>query len=292
MFGQLIHILNLIRIKQWIKNIFVFIPMFFGKELFVSGNFYHAMIAFFSFSFMSSAVYCMNDIRDVEYDKNHPVKKNRPLASGAMPIKVGYLTGIVMFLCSIVLAFYLGVADFSVLISTYFLVNIGYSFLFKNVIYVDVVIISLGFLIRLWAGAVVTNIELSNWIIFLVFLLTMFLGLGKRKGELLLLQNFNKKSRLNMGKYSINTINILLRTLIVIITLIYTLYTIHPNIKFYNGDYYAVFTIFPVFLGLLRYYKLIDLNQDYGNPTKIIWRDRVIQILLMIWFISFYFILY
>ena len=292
MLNQANDIFQLIRVKQWVKNVFVFIPMFFGREFFIQGNIYIAILVFFSFSFISSAVYCINDIKDLAYDKLHPIKKNRPLASGKLTVKTSYICAFIMFVLSQIMAYIVGLKELFFVINLYLILNLLYSNFLKHLAFVDLVIISIGFLLRLLVGAITTEIVLSKWIILMVFLLTMFLGLGKRKGEVMLLLKTNKKSRANLNKFSLININILLKILIVIITLAYLFYTLTSNIVKYNNNNYTVFTTIFVIFGLIRYYKIIDLNLEYGNPTKIVWKDKPIQIILLAWILSYYLILY
>ena len=193
--------IKLLRIEQWIKNIFVFLPLFF------SGSFLHlelfsvSLFAFFIFSFTASCIYIINDYIDIEADKKHPEKCKRPLASGkisksAAKLVFASLVFLIIFLTSLVeFIFSIDLLYFSLVIAAYFIMNIAYTFRLKHIAIVDISIIALGFVFRVLAGGYITGIWISQWAILLTFLLALVLAIGKRRGELIKLTNKRKNEK-------------------------------------------------------------------------------------------------
>ena len=179
------NILSIIRPHQWIKNVFVMVPLFFGGSLLDSTDIIASLIAVLAFSFIASSIYCLNDIIDVEDDRRHPVKRNRPIASGKVSVKQGYVCMAMMVALSFGLATLIGEQAMGVAaaLGTYFLLNIAYCLWLKRFAIVDVCVIAFGFVLRLLVGGLATCIELSNWIVLMTFLLTLFLSLAKRRDD-------------------------------------------------------------------------------------------------------------
>lgn len=179
------NILSIIRPHQWIKNVFVMVPLFFGGSLLDSTDIIASLIAVLAFSFIASSIYCLNDIIDVEDDRRHPVKCNRPIASGKVSVKQGYVCMAMMVALSFGLTTLIGEQAMGVAaaLGTYFLLNIAYCLWLKRFAIVDVCVIAFGFVLRLLVGGLATCIELSNWIVLMTFLLTLFLSLAKRRDD-------------------------------------------------------------------------------------------------------------
>ena len=194
------HFIQLARPYQWVKNLFLFLPIFFSGQILNKTAFQQACIGFLCFSLISSSVYCLNDIIDVEKDKAHPTKCKRPIASGALSVPAA--TTFMFFLQAVSLLI-LSAANLAstsntiLILCCYWLMNIAYSLKLKNIAIVDTCIIAIGFAMRVFAGGTSTGIMISSWIIMMTFLLTMFLAMGKRKDDVLIYKKTGIKPRQN-----------------------------------------------------------------------------------------------
>jgi decaprenyl-phosphate phosphoribosyltransferase len=171
---------KLLRIKDWAKNFFLFIPLFFSGEMFNKELFLKLIPGVLAFSFVASAIYIINDYRDIEDDRKHPVKCKRPLASGAISPKMALLACIMLLISGFLIAGFMR-DKFLFILAIYFLLNLGYSFGLKNIPILDIFIVAIGFVLRVKSGSVITYIVLSEWIIIMVFLLALFMAIGKRR---------------------------------------------------------------------------------------------------------------
>lgn len=204
------NILRLTRPKQWIKNFFVFIPMFFGGELFDLHSIELVTLTFFAYSFVASSIYCYNDIVDVDADRNHPVKCQRPIASGALSIRMGYTLMIVMFVLGIGVALTLPpevMSNVMAVIVFYYVLNLAYCSKLKQYAILDVCIVAFGFVLRILAGGFACELPLSNWIVIMTFLLTLFMSFAKRRDDVLRMNETGEAPRKNTVRYNLTFIN-------------------------------------------------------------------------------------
>ena len=282
---------KLLRIEQWVKNLFVFLPLFF------SGNITHldllgkSIFAFVIFSLTASSIYIINDYSDIDSDRKHPEKKNRPLASGAISKSTAQiilvilmsLVGVLMFLSKDFLLDNLW--KFASIISFYFLMNLAYTFKLKHVAIVDVMIISIGFVLRVLAGGYATGILISQWAILLTFVLALVLAIGKRRGELINAQ-VSGRTRKSLDGYNVQFADIALSISCALAIVCYLMFTLSPEVqqRFHPRVFYTV--IFVVF-AFLRYLQQTLVYNKTESPTKIIYKDRYIQVTLGLWLIAF-----
>ena len=196
--------LKLLRVNHYIKNFFIFAPIFFTFNFSIN-DVLNVLIAFILFSLIASSVYIFNDLLDIKEDKKHPTKKFRPLASGEVDKKNAIISFFFLFIFSLSAAFLFSKSLFFIL-SIYFILNIAYSFKLKHIVIIDIFIISIGFILRLFAGSIIINTELSMWIIIITFLLALFLALAKRRDDVLL-ANIGKETRKNINGYNLEFIN-------------------------------------------------------------------------------------
>jgi 4-hydroxybenzoate polyprenyltransferase len=281
----------LLRVHHWSKNAFLFIPAFFAGILTDVGTFFLLVKGFLAFSLVASAVYIFNDYRDRESDRNHPIKKNRPLASG----KVSELSAIVLMvlLAAIGIAggFYLN-ALFAYGLLGYLTINILYSAGLKNVPLLDTMLISSGFLIRTLAGGWLAAVAVSQWLVIMVFLLSFFLAMAKRRDDLVLFQRGQAPLRHSSKKYTIEFVNTILALLSGVIIVSYIMYTISDDVVQRLHTDYLYVTSFFVFAGILRFLQITMVDQKSGSPTRILLTDLFIQITLVGWIISYIIIIY
>lgn len=287
-------ILKLIRPKQWLKNVFVFVPMFFGGSLLDSVDVIASVIVFFAFSFIASSVYCFNDIVDLEADRQHPVKCKRAIASGDVSVTQAYAIMALMLVLSLLTLLLLRVnrVEVMMVILAYYLLNLGYCARLKQYAILDVCIIAFGFVLRLLAGGLATEIVLSKWIVMMTFLITLFLSFAKRRDDVLRMNETGEAPRKNTIRYNLTFINQSI-TITASVTLVcYIMYTVSPVVvSRVHTDYLYLTSIF-VIIGLLRYIQIAVVDEKSGDPTKVMLRDRFMQLIVFLWAVSFLFIIY
>jgi decaprenyl-phosphate phosphoribosyltransferase len=283
--------LKLLRPKDWAKNLFLFIPLFFAGEFFEWAKLIRLCYGFIAFSLMASSIYIINDYRDREDDRKHPVKCKRPLASGAISPTIA------LTLCTLLIVLSFGVAwitspPFLVVLLGYFLINLGYCFGLKNIAILDIFILAIGFVLRIKSGSVIADVPLSEWIVIMVLLLAIFMAIGKRRDDVLLKVSSGADMRKSIKGYNLELLNLLLALVSSIIIVSYLMYTLDPETKIKLGTYRLFYTAIFVLAGLMRYLQLIYVSEDSGSPTKILYKDRFIQITLILWIATFAIILY
>ncbi|WP_420319788.1 UbiA prenyltransferase family protein [Flagellimonas sp.] len=288
-FGKLI---TLLRIKQWSKNLLIFLPLFFGGQFQNLAALKVTFITFIGFSFIASAIYCLNDILDKGADSLHPIKKKRPVASGEISILQAFFLFLSLMLIGLgILAF--SPIPLSVIWAAfiYIFLNIAYCLKLKYISILDVIIVAISFNLRLVIGGFASNVPLSHWIILMTFLLGLFLGYAKRLGNI----HLHKKAglaQLNGLKYNIQYLNLLL-TLTASMTIVcYIMYTVSPEVSELHGSNFAYLTSIFVIAGIFRYLQLAIVDNRTPCPTEILLRDRFIQTCLVLWILSFVLIIY
>ena len=289
--SNIIQYLKLIRIHHWIKNVFFFLPMFFSGKLFDLDLYLQLIPGFFLFSFASSFIYVLNDLRDVEQDRLHPIKKYRPLASGAIKKQMAFFLLVVLFAVACICSFFVNQWCL-IFVAIYFILNIFYSFGLKNIAIVDVSIISLGFLFRVLCGGVLTNIEVSKWLVLMTFLLALFLALAKRRDDVLIFNESGEKMRGSVSGYNLQFLDISLALLSAVIIVSYIMYTNSPEVIQHFGTDKIYLTCFFVIVGLLRYLQISLVEKKSSSPTKVLLKDLFLQFVIAAWVISFAVLLY
>ena len=284
----LLKYVELLRVKHWIKNILIFVPAFFTREIINRDVFVDLSFAFFSFSLVASAVYILNDYVDVKKDRMHPRKKNRPIASGAISKK----QAIIMFLGVVIInIFVLNFVSRGVWIyfGIYFVLNILYTFKLKHISIVDVMIISFGFLLRIYLGGEVSDILISKWLIIMTFLLSLLIASAKRRSELISLEkNYTRKA---LDGYSITFLDHSITLLSSVTVIAYIMYTLSDNVVALYGDSIYLNTFFVIF-GILRYLQLMFVYNQTETPTTLLFKDRILQVNILGWLLSFVYFIY
>ena len=288
------YIIKVARPTHWIKNIFVFLPVFFGGALLNTTEVVAAALTFMSFSLAASAIYCLNDIIDVDADRAHPVKCKRPIASGAITIPQAYGMMTVSLLISIVLMFFLpeGHAKSILVIIAYFVINVAYCLRLKEYAIIDVCIIASGFVLRILAGGYATGVQLSKWIVLMTFLLTLFLAFAKRRDDVLRMNTTGQAPRANTSRYNLTFINQAITITAGVMLVCYVMYTVSPEIiaQFATDKLYL--TSILVILAILRYLQISFVDEKSGDPVKVALSDRATQLILLAWLLSFLVIIY
>lgn len=287
-------IIKLLRPHHWVKNTFIFLPMFFGRHLNDPACWQASLLAFLFFSLAASAIYCLNDVADKGADAIHPVKRTRPVASG----RVSASTALALF-ASLVTAAVTGSwlllpshQGATAVVAIYILLNIAYTYRLKRVAILDVFIVAAGFVLRLVMGGIVCDIWLSPWIVLMVFLLTLFMAFAKRRDDVILSAKSEKPMRKSIEGYSVPFMDLTLGMLGAITIVCYIIFTVSPDVVERFGNDYIYLTVVFVLWGILRYLQLTLVNNDSGSPTGIMLKDRSIQLCILAWIATFGMIIY
>ncbi len=279
------------RPHQYIKNLFIFLPLFFALKITDTSLLFNAIIAFIAFSLTASAIYTLNDYHDIEEDRQHPKKKYRPLASGAIGKSQAITIMSVLFVSGFVLMTTLSLQATGILVA-YVLLNIAYSFYLKHVTILDVVIIAIGFVLRLFIGSAVTGIPLSMWIVIMTFLLALFMALAKRRDDMLIYLDTGKKMRKVIDGYNLQFLDTAMSIMASVVIVAYVIYTSSTEVTSRVHSEYLYLTGLFVILGVMRYLQVALVLKDSGSPTKIVLKDHFMQLTLIGWVLSFAWILY
>jgi 4-hydroxybenzoate polyprenyltransferase len=284
--------IRLLRPQQWLKNFFLFAPLIFSKHLFQAGYFWIVALAFVVFSLLSSTVYVINDIADREADRLHPVKRNRPIASGTISVSqaVGIAFVLLLFVGALVTQLN---AKFLFVAALYFVLNIGYSFFLKHVLLVDVFIVAAGFMLRVLAGAFVINVQVSEWLVLCTLFVSLFLSISKRRGELLLVRNSDSfEGRAVLREYDVGFMDQMMTITAAGMAISYALYTVAERTVKEFGTTNLIFTTVFVLFGIFRYLYLVRARKTEDNPTRLLVSDPATIVNVAAWFLVCVIIIY
>ena len=284
--------LNLFRIPQWIKNLFVFVPLIFSQNLLKSNYLIITLFAFLIFSLASSLVYVVNDIVDIEADKAHPQKKNRPLASGKISVKSALTSAVILAIVIIFSLFFFNL-HFAFTVAAYFLLNIFYSFVLKQIVLLDIFSIAAGFMLRVLAGAFVINVEISSWLILTTMFISLFLGIMKRRTELVLSENDNVAvTRKVLVHYSKEFTDQMATVAAAAVIICYALYTVATRTVNVFGTENLIYTTPFVVFGIFRYMYLAYMNKQGENTTEVLIKDLSMILNIILYVLVTTFIIY
>lgn len=281
---MLTALIKAMRPKQWTKNAFVFFALVFDKQLFMREPFARTLEGFFLFCLISSAVYLFNDIADVESDRKHPEKKHRPIASGALPMNVAWIAAVVLTLIIIPLGYLLS-PFFAGILALYLVINLLYSRWLKHVPILDVLIIAAGFVLRVGAGATVIVVErFSPWLYVVTTLFALFIGFGKRRAEITLLEKGAGSHRKVLDGYTLPLLDQFITIVSGTTIVAYSLYSFSaPNLP---ENHSMMLTIPFTVYGIFRYLQLIQTGHAAGAPDEVALKDRPLQITVLLWGLS------
>ena len=287
--NKILNYIKLIRVKHWIKNLLIYIPLTFNCEILNLDKFLMTFAGFICFCFISSAVYVLNDLNDVEKDRMHPKKKNRPIASGKVT-KIEAISIIILLFISCLLINLLVIKNVLclIIIIGYFILNVLYSLGLKNVPIVDVVILVTGFVIRIIYGANITNIAISNWLYLTVMAGSFFLGLGKRRNEII---KQGDSSRVVLKYYTKEYLDKFMYVCLVLSIVFYSLWCIDQETILRVGNNYMIYTI-PLLLVIFMKYCLHIESEDFAEPVDILTSDKVLISIVLIYLILIFSIVY
>lgn len=277
-------LLKTMRLRQWTKNGFVFFALVFDKQLFLRDPFLRTLAGFFLFCLISSAVYLLNDIFDVEADRQHPEKKHRPLASGKLSINVAWGAAIALVIVALPLA-YLLAPILSIILATYLIVNLLYSLWLKHIPILDVLIVSSGFVLRVAAGVALITVErFSPWLYMITTLFSLYIGFGKRRAEMTLLAKGAASHRKVLDGYTLPLLDQFITIVSGMTIVTYSLYTFFAeNLP---ANHSMMLTIPFVVYGIFRYLQLIQTGHAAGAPDEVALKDRPLQVTVLLWGLS------
>ena len=284
-------LIHAMRPREWVKNVFVLAALVFTKRIFDPSDLLQGGLAFACFCLISGAAYLFNDIRDRENDHQHPLKRHRPIASGALRVSVAALAAVLLALTALIGGFYVH-PHFGIVLLIYAVLNIAYTLYLKHIVILDVMIIAAGFLLRAIGGAVAIQVAISSWFILCTMLLALFLGFAKRRHELALLEGEASTHRRILAEYSPQFLDQIIAIVTAGALVSYALYTMSPEVIEKLGTKYLNLTIPFVIYGMLRYLYLIYKKDGGGNPTSTVLGDIPLLIACALWLLTLGLILY
>lgn len=288
---MLINLIKLARPKQWVKNGVLLAALVFAGTIGDSKSVELAIGAMAIFCLLSSSIYTLNDLVDRDKDRQHPIKRNRPIASGKVSVALAIAMVIVLAAAGLGAAFLIS-PNFLVISASFMLLNGLYSFLLKNIVIVDVMTLALSFVVRAYAGAVAIDVPASKWMLINTLLLALFLGFGKRRHELVLLENEAGAHRASLSHYSPYLLDQLIGVTTASVVVMYMLYSFSTEVSQKLKAENLFLTIPFVVYGIFRYLYLIHRQEKGGNPTRVLFTDRPILLTVLLWMLTVIAVLY
>lgn len=284
-------VIKLFRVKHWVKNLFIFIPLFFSGNFLSSEKFIPTTIVFIGFSFIASFIYIINDVFDKEFDKIHPEKKNRPIPSGKISVKRSLILGVCLLSIGLIGIWNISLNSFFLTIF-YVVLNLLYSIKLKQISILDFIIVSIGFVIRILIGGEIGNIELTQWMIVLVFLLSLFITVSKRRDDVYQYEINNKINRKVIIEYTLEYIDKLITIISSTLLVSYLLFISTEIIISKFSSKYLILSFLFVLIGVFRYNQITYVKNKSGSPIKILFKDVFLIITISLWFLTFLISLY
>ena len=283
--------LAILRIPQWSKNLFIFLPLFFALRLQEPSRLFNVSIAFLSFCLLASAIYIFNDLYDLAEDRQHPKKKYRPLPAGRITNGSAISLMVCLFAMGLSIAYVLSLHMFYLCL-LYIILNMAYSVKLKHIPILDIMIIAVCFVIRIFVGGVVGDVPIYMWIVIMTFLLALFMALGKRRDDVLIFMETNQMPRKSIDGYNLNFIDAAMIIMAAVVLVAYLMYTVSPDItiKFKTNKLYI--TAIFVLMGIMRYLQITMHDKTSGSPTEIFLKDFFLQMSIVGWLATFTLLIY
>jgi len=277
-----VEIFKSLRPQQWIKNFFIFAPLLFSQNMFNRPLVVKTVVAFVAFCLLSSSHYIINDLKDIEEDRLHPLKSKRPLASGRLKKRPAVVASAVLAVAALALAAGIG-REFLLILLLYFVLQYGYSFWLKNVVILDIFVVAAGFLIRVVAGGLAIRVSISHWLLICTILLALFLSMGKRRHELVLLEKNATSHRPILKEYNVYLLDQMISVVTASTLIAYCLYTISDETVRKFGTAKLIYTVPFVLYGIFRYLYLIHQRAEGGTPEALIIKDKPLLLDIFLW---------
>ena len=271
-----------LRPQQWIKNLFVFAPLIFSQNVLNQALVLRSALAFLAFCLISSAVYLLNDLRDIEEDRQHPLKAHRPLASGRLKRSTAVAALAIIAPAGFLVALLVN-RSFVFIALGYFALQIAYTLWLKHVVILDIFVVASGFLLRVVAGGFAIRVYLSSWLLICTTLLALFLAMGKRRHEIVLMEGRAASHRPILKEYNIYLLDQMISVVTASTLLAYCLYTISEETVAKFGTRNLIFTVPFVLYGIFRYLYLIHQKAEGGTPESLIIRDKPLLVAIALW---------
>lgn len=284
-------LIQLLRVKQWNKNLFVFAALVFSRKLFHLPDVFLTAGGFGLFSLAASAVYIFNDIRDAEADRRHPQKKSRPIASGRVSTGTASVIAIILGAAALGGAFALDRGFWSVL-AIYVILNLAYSVFLKQIVIIDVMVIAAGFVLRVLAGAAIISVYPSSWLVICTILLALFLAFGKRRNEIVVMGDEADSHRPVLEHYSPYFLDQMMAVVTASTVISYMLYTVSEDTCRFFGTRHLLWTTPFVLYGIFRYLYLVHRKEKGGDPAELMFGDKPLLINIVLWVIACVLIIY
>lgn len=282
---------DLLRAEQWVKNGFLVLPAFFAGIIMEPGVLMRLFLGVVSFSLVASAIYIVNDLRDAPADRLHPRKCKRPIAAGLVRPSTAISIACLVAAMGLSGGFVLG-TNFGLIVLGYAVMNMAYSLYLKKWAILDVMIIAVGFLLRIHAGGALVEVPISMWLEILTFLLALFIAFGKRRDEVIVFTASGEATRRSIQGYNLEMVNSSM-SLIASVTLVaYLMYTVSPEVMDRIGSTQLFYTGFFVLMGMLRYLQLALVKHRTGSPTRLVLEDWPLQAIIAGWLVTFALIIY
>jgi 4-hydroxybenzoate polyprenyltransferase len=287
---QLLAVVQMMRVRQWLKNGFVLAALFFSHQLFHRTAVIHSISATVAFCFASSAMYAVNDIFDREADRTHPEKRHRPLARGALQVHEALTLAAVLMALTVAVVV-IGDVGWQVdsILGAYVIVNVLYSGWLKHQSLVDIAVVASGFVLRLVAGCAAVAVSPSSWIVLCTGLLALVLALGKRRGDL---ERETALTRRSLSGYTLGFVDMAMGITSAATVVVYAQFTVSDYSQARFSAPLLYLTTFPVILGILRYLQLLIVEGRYGSPAELVFRDVALKVVLAMWIGLFFVFVY
>ena len=279
--------IKLMRPKHYVKNFFSLVPLIFALKFTQIDALIKSGMVFLSLCFAASFVYIVNDIKDADKDRLHPVKRNRPIASGRVSAKNAAIFSVILLMISLLLSYVINIKTF-IVVSSYIVLNILYTLSLKEIVIIDVMSIALGFILRIVAGACAIEVEVSNWLLLTAISISLFLGFGKRRHELLYV---GENHRGVLRHYSVQYLDYLMVVSLTMTIMSYSLYTMDKSVMEKFGTDKLIYTVPFVIYGLFRYMYLVYKREEEADPTELVLKDKGIVITVLAWLVMVMFMI-
>lgn len=287
----IVEVLKSIRPLQWSKNFFIFGPLLFSENILVVPLILKTCLAFGVFCLISGSIYIFNDLMDLEEDRKHPEKSKRPLAAGRLKKNQGAIAFVILSIFGFAAAFLIN-KYFVYIILFYYLIQIWYCLRLKHVVILDVFIISIGFIIRVAAGALAIKVQISPWLLICSMLLALFLALSKRRYELSLFAEDAGQHRPILKEYSLGLLDQMISIVTASTVIAYCLYTISSDTVTKFGTNELIYTVPFVLYGIFRYLYLVHQRSEGGSPEMLILKDKPLLLVILLWTLTSFLIIY
>lgn len=283
--------IKLFRVWQWIKNGFLFLPIFLAQKIFAFEALFPTILGAIAFSFIASSIYVINDFFDRVEDAKHPKKKNRPIASGSIKPFNAMVAALILFVFAAIICLFLPL-NFSYTLLAYLILNMAYSAKLKHIPIIDVFVLSIGYIARVFAGGFTAQVEPSEWLVLMTLLLALFITFAKRRDDVVLFVEQGTKARKVIDGYNISFLNTAMSIMGAIIIVAYTMYTMSPGAyeQFHSKNLYL--TVIFVIMGVLRYLQIAMVEKNAGAPTELLLKDLFLQLVILAWLGSLYYFIY